>query len=206
MFDSEGYYGGFLFSATTLASTYPRLQPSLVFVSGDPGTTPSATRLAVARALAGYPEVSVADTAEVQSTQDQVIDRQIDLAAVLSLLALIIGYLGIVTNLTLSITERVRELGLLRALGMSSRQVGAAVRFESAIIAALGALVGTALGLFVGWSLQRALTSDGITVLAIPWGTLAVYVVLAVVVGMAAGLLPARRAGRVPVLEAIAEE
>ena len=101
----------------------------------------------------------------------------------MSFLALIIGYLGIVTNLTLSITERVRELGLLRALGMSSRQVGAAVRFESAIIAALGALVGTALGLFVGWALQRALTSDGITVLAIPWGTLAAYVVLAVVVG-----------------------
>jgi putative ABC transport system permease protein len=206
IFDSEGYYGGFLFSAATLASTYPNLQPSLVFVNGAPGITPSATRLAVARALSGYPEVSVADPAEVQATQDQVINRQIDLAAVLSLLALIIGYLGIVTNLTLSITERVRELGLLRALGMSSRQVGAAVRFESAIIAALGALVGTALGLFVGWTLQRALTSDGITVLAIPWGTLAVYVGVAVVVGMAAGLLPARRAGRVPVLEAIAEE
>ena len=206
MFDSQGYYGGFLFSAATLASTYPKLQPSLVFVDGAPGTTPSATRLAVARALVGYPEVSVADPAEVQATQDQVVDRQIDLAAVLSLLALIIGYLGIATNLTLSITERVRELGLLRALGMSSRQVGAAVRFESAIIAALGALVGTALGLFVGWTLQRALTSDGITVLAIPWGTLAAYVALAVVVGMGAGLLPARRAGRVPVLEAIAEE
>ena len=113
LFDSEGYYGGFLFSAATLASTYPKLQPSLVFVSGDRGTTPSATRLAVARALTGYPEVSVSDPAEVQATQDQVIDRQIDLAAVLSLLALIIGYLGIVTNLTLSITERVRELGLL---------------------------------------------------------------------------------------------
>jgi putative ABC transport system permease protein len=206
IFDSQGYYGGFLFSAATLAPTYPKLQPSLVFVSGASGITPSATRLAVARALAGYPEVSVADPAQVQSTQAQVIDRQINLAAVLSLLALIIGYLGIVTNLTLSITERVRELGLLRALGMSSRQVGAAVRFESAIIAALGALVGTAVGLFVGWALQRALTSDGITVLAIPWGTLVVYVALAVVVGMAAGLLPARRAGRVPVLEAIAEE
>jgi putative ABC transport system permease protein len=206
IFDSQGYYGGFLFSVATLAGTYPELQPSLVFVSGDPGTTASATRLAVARALAGYPEVSVADPAEVQATQAQVIDRQIDLAAVLSLLALIIGYLGIVTNLTLSITERVGELGLLRALGMSSRQVGAAVRFESAIIAALGALVGTAVGLFVGWALQRALTSDGITVLAIPWGTLVVYVALAVVVGMAAGILPARRAGRVPVLEAIAEE
>jgi putative ABC transport system permease protein len=206
IFDSQGYYGGFLFSAATLAGTYSELQPSLVFVSGDPGTTASATRLAVARALAGYPEVSVADPAEVQATQAQVIDRQIDLAAVLSLLALIIGYLGIVTNLTLSITERVGEIGLLRALGMSSRQVGAAVRFESAIIAALGALVGTAVGLFVGWALQRALTSDGITVLAIPWGTLVVYVALAVVVGMAAGILPARRAGRVPVLEAIAEE
>ena len=206
LFDSEGYYGGFLFSAATLASTYSKLQPSLVFVSGDRGTTPSATRLAVARALTGYPEVSVSDPAEVQATQDQVINRQINLAAVLSLLALIIGYLGIVTNLTLSITERVRELGLLRALGMSSRQIGAAVRFESAIIAALGALVGTALGLFVGWTLQRALTSDGITVLAVPWGTLAAYVVLAVVVGLAAGVLPARRAGQVPVLEAIAEE
>jgi putative ABC transport system permease protein len=206
LFDSQGYYGGFLFSAATLAGTYPKLQPSLVFVSGDRGTTLASTRLAVARALAGYPEVTAADPAQVQATQDQAIDRQIDLAAVLSLLALIIGYLGIVTNLTLSITERVRELGLLRAMGMSSRQVGAAVRFESAIIAALGALVGTALGLFVGWSLQRALTSDGITVLAIPWGTLAAYVAVAVVVGMAAGLLPARRAGRVPVLEAIAEE
>ena len=80
IFDSEGYYGGFLFSAATLASTYPKLQPSLVFVSGSPGTTPSASRLAVARALAGYPEVSVSDPAEVEQLRIRVINRQINLA------------------------------------------------------------------------------------------------------------------------------
>ena len=206
LFDSLGYYGGFLFSAATLAGVYPDLPPSIVFVDGAPGAGASATRAAVARALAGYPEVSVSDPAQVQAMQDQAINRQIDLVAVLSLLALIIGYLGIVTNLMLSVTERVREIGLLRAVGMSTRQLGAALRFESAIIAALGALVGAVLGLIGAWTLQRSLTSDGLTTLAIPWPTLIVYVALAVIVGVLAGVLPARQAARVPVLEALAEE
>ncbi len=206
LFDSLGYYGGFLFSAATLAGVYPDLPPSIVFVDGDPGAGASVTRAAVARALTGYPEVSVSDPAQVQATQDQAINRQIDLVAVLSLLALIIGYLGIVTNLMLSVTERVREIGLLRAVGMSTRQLGAALRFESAIIAALGALVGAVLGLIGAWTLQRSLTSDGLTTLAIPWPTLIVYVALAVIVGVLAGVLPARQAARVPVLEALAEE
>ncbi len=206
LFDSLGYYGGFLFSAATLAGVYPDLPPSIVFVDGLPGAGASATRAAVARALAGYPEVSVSDPAQVQAVQDQAINRQIDLVAVLSLLALIIGYLGIVTNLMLSVTERVREIGLLRAVGMSTRQLGAALRFESAIIAALGALAGAVVGLLAAWTLQRSLTSDGLTTLAVPWPTLVVYVALAVVVGVVAGVLPARQAARVPVLEALAEE
>jgi putative ABC transport system permease protein len=206
IFDSLGYYGGFLFSADSLASVYPDMSPSVVFVNGIPGASASTTRLAVARALTGFPQVAVSDPAQVQGAQDQAINRQIDLVAVLSLLALIIGYLGIVTNLTLSVTERVREIGLLRAVGMSSRQLGAAVRFESAIIAALGAVVGAVLGVFMAWALQRALAGDGLTQLAIPWWTLAAYLLLAVGVGIGAGLLPARQAGRVPVLDALAEE
>ena len=125
--------------------------------------------------------------------------------AVLSLLALIIGYLGIVTNLMLSVTERVREIGLLRAVGMSTRQLGAALRFESAIIAALGALVGAVVGLCGAWTLQRSLTSDGLTTLSVPWPTLVVYVALAVIIGVVGGILPARQAARVPVLEALAD-
>ena len=148
----------------------------------------------------------MSDPAQVQAVQDDAINRQIDLVAVLSLLALIIGYLGIVTNLMLSVTERVREIGLLRAVGMSTRQLGAALRFESAIIAALGALVGAALGLCAAWTLQRSLTSDGLTTLAIPWPTLVVYVALAVVVGIVGGILPARQAARIPVLDALADE
>lgn len=206
IFDSQGYYGGFLFSAATLANTYPDLRPSLVFVNGIPGATPSATRAALARALSRFPPVSVADPAQVQAGQDQAINRQINLIAALSLLALAIGYLGIVNNLALSVIERVREIGLLRAVGMSARQLGATLRYESAIIAALGALGGAALGLLGAWTLQRALASDGLTRLAVPWATLLAYLALAVAAGVVAGLLPARQARRVPVLEALAEE
>jgi putative ABC transport system permease protein len=206
LFDSLGYYGGFLFSAATLTAVYPDLPPSIVFVDGAPGAGAAVARTAVARSLAGYPEVSVSDPAQVQAAQDQAINRQIDLVTVLSLLALIIGYLGIVTNLMLSVTERVREIGLLRAVGLSTRQLGAALRFESAIIAALGALVGAVLGVFGAWTLQRSLASDGLTTLAVPWPTLIAYVALAVLVGVVAGVLPARQAARVPVLEALAEE
>ncbi len=206
LFDSLGYYGGFLFSAATLTGTYPDLPPSIVFTDRAAGVSTAAARAAVARALVGYPEVSVSDPAGVQATQDQAINRQIDLVAVLSLLALIIGYLGIVTNLMLSVTERVREIGLLRAVGMSTRQLGAALRFESAIIAALGALVGAVVGLCGAWTLQRSLTSDGLTTLSVPWPTLVVYVALAVIIGVVGGILPARQAARVPVLEALADE
>jgi len=206
IFDSLGYYGGFLFSASSLTAVYPDLPPSVIFVDGAPGAGPSATRAALARALVGYPQVAVADPAQVEADQNQSINHQVDLVAVLSLLALIIGYLGMVTNLTLSITERVREIGLLRAVGMSSRQLGAALRLESAIIAALGAVVGAVLGVGGAWVLQRSLASDGLTELSVPWLTLVLYMIVAVVVGVVAGVLPARQARRIPVLEALADE
>ena len=121
-------------------------------------------------------------------------------------LAVIIAILGIVNTLALSVIERTREIGLLRAVGLSRRQLRRMVRLESVTIAVVGALLGVALGIGFGVVLQRSQESQGIAQLAIPWGRLGLFVVLAAVVGVLAAWFPARRAARLDVLKAIATE
>ncbi len=113
---------------------------------------------------------------------------------------------GIVNTLGLSIFERTRELGLLRAVGMSRRQVKRMIRWESVIIAIMGALIGVVIGVFFGWALQQALAPEGVTELVIPAGQLAIYVFLAALVGVLAAIWPARRAAKLDVLESISYE
>jgi putative ABC transport system permease protein len=114
--------------------------------------------------------------------------------------------LGIVNTLALSVFERTHELGLLRAVGMSRIQVRQMIRGESVIIAVLGSVVGVAVGLLWGWLFVTALDGQGITVLSIPVLQLALYLVVAVLAGVIAAWLPARRASRLDVLAAIATE
>jgi len=119
-------------------------------------------------------------------------------------LAVVIALLGIVNTLALSVFERTRELGLLRAVGMTRRQVRAVVRWESVIVAVLGALLGAALGLAFGAALTRGLAQEGLTVVEVPGGRLAVYVLAAALAGVLAAIGPARRAAKVDVLRAVA--
>ncbi len=119
---------------------------------------------------------------------------------------MIIALLGIVNTLALSILERTHELGLMRAVGMSRRQTRSIIRWESVITALLGTFLGLVIGLFFGWSVVRALSDEGINRLAVPAGQLLVVVVLAALAGVAAAILPARRAARLDVLEAIAAD
>jgi putative ABC transport system permease protein len=156
--------------------------------------------------LADYPNVQVYDQAEYRAQQEGFIDQLLALVTALLGLAIIIALFGIVNTLGLSIYERTRELGLLRAVGMSRRQVRAMIRAESVIIAVLGAALGIAIGVFFGWALQRALAPEGITELRIPVGQLAGYVAAAALAGVLAAVLPARRAANLDVLEAIAYE
>jgi putative ABC transport system permease protein len=121
-------------------------------------------------------------------------------------MAILIALFGIVNTLGLSIFERTRELGLLRAIGMGRRQVRGMIRSESVIIAVIGAVLGIAIGVFFGWALQQALEPEGITELAIPVGQLVVYLVFAGLAGVLAAVWPARRAARLDVLRAIAYE
>jgi putative ABC transport system permease protein len=125
---------------------------------------------------------------------------------VLLLLAIVIALFGIVNTLGLSIYERVRELGLLRAVGMSRGQVRRMIRSEAVIIAVLGGVLGAAIGVLFGWAMQGSLASLGIDRLSVPVGSIALYLVAAGLAGVVAAIWPARRAARLNVLEAIAYE
>src|SRR3954447_22541392 len=119
-------------------------------------------------------------------------------------LAVVIALLGIANTLALSIHERKRELGLLRAVGMSRAQVRSSVRWESVIIALFGTALGLGIGVFFGWAMVRALSDKGITALTLPGGGLLVVTLGAALAGVVAALLPARRAARIDVLKAVA--
>ena len=121
-------------------------------------------------------------------------------------LAIIIAVLGIVNTLALSVIERTREVGLLRAIGMQRRQLRRMIRLESVAIALLGAVLGMAMGVIFGVVLQRAVADQGIDVLSIPWVQLLIFVLISAVVGVLAAWLPSRRAARLDVLTAITTE
>jgi putative ABC transport system permease protein len=118
----------------------------------------------------------------------------------------IIAVLGIVNTLALSVIERTREIGLLRAVGMSRRQLRRMIRRESVVISLFGALLGLTLGIAFGIALQRVLAAEGIDVLSIPVPSLIVFLLLAGLIGVLAALWPARRAARLDVLRAVTTE
>jgi putative ABC transport system permease protein len=121
-------------------------------------------------------------------------------------LAILIAVLGIVNTLALSVIERTRELGLLRAIGLRRGQTMRMVTVEAVVISVFGALLGLAVGSGLGAAVVRALRSDGITELVLPWQQMGVYLVVAALVGVVAAVLPAIRAARLNVLGAIAHE
>jgi putative ABC transport system permease protein len=121
-------------------------------------------------------------------------------------MAIIIAVFGIGVTLALSIFERTREIGLLRAVGMSRSQVRTTVRWESVIIALFGTLLGLIIGVFFGWALVKALASQGLNKLSLPPVRLIVLVVLGALVGTFAAWWPARRAAKLDILQAIATE
>jgi putative ABC transport system permease protein len=142
---------------------------------------------------------------ELKDNQEQQIQQLVSFFYVLLALAIVISLLGIVTTLALSIHERTRELGMLRAVGMSRRQVRRLVRYEAVITALIGAILGTILGVIFATLVSRPLADEGFE-LSYPIGTLVILLVLAALAGVLAAILPARRAARLNVLEALQYE
>ena len=152
------------------------------------------------------PIVTVKDQQAFAEERREPIDNFVLIIFALLGLALIIAVLGIVNTLALSIIERTREVGLLRAIGLSRRQLRTMIRLESVVIALLGAVLGVAMGIFFGVVLMRALRDEGLEVISVPWDQLAVFLVLSLVIGVLAAVLPARRAARLDVLQAISTD
>ena len=198
---------GFMFSSTSLGKAAAPLELSAVLVRAGPGVDRAAASRLVTRALGGFPDVSVQSPAQVQAAEDRQVASRLDVISVLLVLAVLVAVLGVVNTMGLAMVERTRELAMLRAVGMTRDQLRTMVRAEATLIGVVGALLGVALGVFVGWAFQRALsTTQGITELVVPWSRLVLYVVGGAVIGFVAGTIPARGAARVNMLDAIASE
>jgi putative ABC transport system permease protein len=180
---------------------------SIVFLKYAPGVDQAAARAKVEALVAqDYPSVQVNNQEETKRQYVQQVDQLFAIVYVLLILSVIISAFGIVNTLGLSIYERIRELGLLRAVGMSKRQVKRMVRVESVIIAVLGAILGLVVGVLFGWALQQALSDLGIDRLAIPVRQLVIMLIVAALIGVVAAIWPARRAAKLDILQAITYE
>ncbi|HEX5086390.1 MAG TPA: FtsX-like permease family protein [Nocardioides sp.] len=177
-----------------------------VLVTMEPGTGEAAAKATIENALSDYPNVTVNTPADIAANARASVDQLLGIVTALLLLAVVVAVLGIVNTLALSVVERTRELGLLRAVGSTRRQVRTVVRRESVLMSMLGAVTGLALGVATGVALARALVDEGITTVTVPVGTLVIYGIIAVAVGVLAALGPARRASKVDVLRAVTTE
>jgi putative ABC transport system permease protein len=180
---------------------------SQVFVKKAPGVPTAAALDAVKKLSAQYAVgATVQDQAAYKAEQTKPINQILALIYTLLALAIVIALLGIGNTLALSIFERTRELGVMRAVGMTRRQLRGTIRWESVIIALQGTFLGLLVGVFFGWALVRAQKDQGITVFSVPYLTLIVVVLLAALAGVAAAILPSRRAAKLNVLRAIVTE
>ncbi|MEU0333574.1 ABC transporter permease [Streptomyces sp. NPDC006193] len=201
-----GTQGGVFLGLATLRRNVPDGQDSALFVNAAAGTDAAELRPRLERALRPFPQVQVRDQADYKELVHDQIAVLLYLVYALLGLAIVIAVLGVVNTLALSVVERTREIGLLRAIGLGRRQLRRMIRLESVVIAVFGAVLGLGLGLVWGVCMQQVLALRGLTALAIPWGTIVAVVAGSAVVGVAAALLPALRASRMNVLTAIAHE
>jgi putative ABC transport system permease protein len=198
------YYGFVL--PVAASSDFGIPQPTMGFVKLDDSAPVEQIRAAVAELLADSPEVSVADQSGFIDEQTSQLDDVFTMIQILLGLAILIAVLGIINTLALSVLERTRELGLLRAVGLGRAATMRMITVEAVVISVFGALLGVVVGSGLGTATVQALKDEGITQLALPWTDMGTYLVLAGLVGVVAAVLPAIRAARTNVLNAIAYE
>ena len=195
-------YGDVTMSTTRFDRAYPNPKNLYTFINIQGGVTPAHTHT-LQTALAGFPDAKLQTKSQFKNNQLQGLSTLLNLLYVLLSLSILVSLFGIVNTLVLTVFERTRELGMLRAVGMSRRQVRRMIRHESIITALLGAAFGIPLGVVLALMVGVAIKYAAFTV---PWGTLVVFVIAEVIAGVIAAILPARRAGRLNVLQALQYE
>jgi putative ABC transport system permease protein len=197
-------FGDVTTSTATFDANYSKPQNVMTLINIHGGDN-AANTARLERSLSTFPDSKIQTAAQFKQTQETDINKALNLLYGLLGLSVIISLFGIVNTLVLAVFERTRELGMLRAVGMTRRQVRSMIRYESIVTALIGGALGITVGVFLAILTTQALSSDGI-VLAIPWGTLAMFVVATVLAGVLAAVIPARRASRLNVLKALQYE
>lgn len=189
--------------ANVPADRMPR--PFMLLASAKAGQADTAYA-EVKAGLAEYPQYKVLNQADYKQALKDQVGQLLNMVYGLLALAIIVAVLGVVNTLALSVVERTREIGLMRAIGLSRRQLRRMIRLESVVIALFGALLGLGLGMGWGATAQQLLALQGLKVLEIPWPTILGVFAASALVGLFAALVPAFRAGRMNVLNAIATD
>jgi putative ABC transport system permease protein len=199
--------GDLTISRALAASAFGQREDALDFVSYLPGATNAQVQPAVERMLAvAFPQTRSRTEAQFKQDTAQQVNSLLALIYVLLALSVIVSLFGIVNTLILSIYERTRELGMMRAIGTSRKQVRQMIRYESVITALIGGVFGLAIGLVGAIMVTTLALSGSGYVQAYPIGTLAILLVVAALAGVLAAQLPARRAARLDTLRALASE
>ena len=201
----EGMTGNnWIVDLQTLDANVTRPYDQQLYVAIRDAIEPNDARHAIDEAVGDWPGAEIQDQAEYKQAITDEIDKVLNLVYALLALAIVIAVLGIANTLALSVHERTREIGLLRAIGMTRAQVRAAVRWESLIIALFGTALGLVLAVGSAWTVVRASAAEDMGTLVVPVQRLLVIAVIAALAGLTASLAPARRAARMDVLKAIA--
>jgi putative ABC transport system permease protein len=193
---------GLMVNRRTLEAISAAKDPFMILISTEPGADPDAVQGRIDAGLRRFPVAKVESQQGLKDSVSKQTDQIVYLLYALLAMSVVISLFGIANSLFLSIHERTREFGLLRAIGATRRQVRRMVRYESAITAAIGGVLGIAVGLLFGALLTASLSELGL-VFRIPVGQLIVFFVLAVIVGIVGAVLPARRGARIDVMQAV---
>jgi putative ABC transport system permease protein len=201
--------GGYFATVDTVAKAVPvadQPQAGVAFGKAVQGADVARTLTALEESVKAYPQLTVKDQAGYKELVQSQFNQLLYMIYGLLGLAIVVAILGVVNTLALSVVERTREIGLLRAIGLSRRQLRRMIRLESVVIALFGAVLGTGLGLAWGITSQKVLASNGLATLAVPVTTIVATLLASVLIGLFAALVPAFRAGRMNVLAAIATD
>ena len=203
LYSEDQLVGPFFMSNAAYEANVKDVFDTSVYVLSNQNFPIDTVRASVEAVTAAYPNASVMDLTELKDSINEQVDQMLSLVYALLALAIVIALLGISNTLALSIVERTREIGLLRALGMTRAQLRASIKWESFLVALLGSAMGLVVGTFFGWAMVEALKSEGITELSIPPTQIGVVVIIATLAGVLASLRPAWRAAKLPILEAV---
>jgi putative ABC transport system permease protein len=206
-FDSKlGVFGSVLVTQAAMAREFGQTQDTIDFIETAPGANAERTQaLLTGLVERTFPVAEVLNQQELKENREEQVDQLVNLVYALLFLAIVISLFGIANTLALSIHERTRELGMLRAIGMSRRQVRTMIRYEAVITALIGAILGMVLGLIFAALIAQPLKDEGFT-LSYPIGSLLGLLVFAALLGVLAAIAPARRASRLDVLESLQYE